>query len=86
MDPMTFASLAQIRILLLPVGSIKRPSFEKWASEIRSFENIRLGDIPADPQEDKGASSMTVLMFTGSKSAIPKHDSCLTPWHPVIYT
>lgn len=54
MDSFTFASLAQIKILLMPVGSIKRSVFDKWASEIREFDNIRLGDIPADPQEEKG--------------------------------
>lgn len=54
MDPLVFASLAQIRILLLPVGKIRRADFNKWAEEIRSFDSIRLGDIPADPQEDRG--------------------------------
>lgn len=54
MDPLDFGSLAHIRILLLPVGSIKRIDFEKWASKIRSFTNIRLGDIPADTREEKG--------------------------------
>lgn len=54
MDSFTFASLAQIKILLMPVGPIKRSVFDDWASEIRKFDNIRLGDIPADPQEEKG--------------------------------
>ncbi|KAI0093921.1 TRAPP II complex [Irpex rosettiformis] len=53
MDPLDFGSLAHIRILLLPVGPIKRSDFEKWAYEIRSFENIRLGDIPADAREER---------------------------------
>ncbi|KAH8106969.1 TRAPP II complex [Cristinia sonorae] len=64
MDPLAFASLAHVRILLLPVGSIKRPSFEKWASEIRSFDTIRLGDIPADPSEEK-ARFMPSPLATG---------------------
>lgn len=54
MDSFTFASLAQIKILLMPVGPIKRSVFDDWASEIRKFDNIRLGDIHADPQEEKG--------------------------------
>ncbi|KAI0079931.1 Trs120-domain-containing protein [Panus rudis PR-1116 ss-1] len=53
MDSMSFASLAQVRILLVPVGSIRRQTFDKWAEEIRTFETIRLGDIPADPHEEK---------------------------------
>ena len=55
MDPLEFGSLARIRVLLLPVGAIKRAAFEQWAAEIRSFQSIRLGDIPADTREDKGA-------------------------------
>ena len=61
MDLLDFGSLAHIRILLLPVGSIKRASFEQWASEIRTFENIRLGDIPADNREEKGAHASSHL-------------------------
>ena len=55
MDLLDFGSLAHIRILLVPVGNIKRPVFEQWAAEIKSVENIRLGDIPADSREEKGA-------------------------------
>ncbi|KAJ3559110.1 hypothetical protein NM688_g536 [Phlebia brevispora] len=53
MDILDFGSLAHIRILLLPVGNIKRAAFDHWVKEIRSFENIRLGDIPADTREEK---------------------------------
>lgn len=56
MDPLDFGSLAHIRILLVPVGSIKHATFTQWASEIRTFENIRLGDIPADSREERGLS------------------------------
>ena len=60
MDLLDFGSLAHIRILLLPVGSIKRAAFDQWAKEIRTFENIRLGDIPADHREEKGEFSTRV--------------------------
>lgn len=53
MEASPFASLAQIRVLLVPVGNIRRSAFEKYAGLVRSFENIRLGDIPPDPREDK---------------------------------
>jgi trafficking protein particle complex subunit 9 len=56
MDPLEFGSLARIRILLLPVGAIKRSAFEQWAAEIKTFQSIRLGDIPADMRDDKGVS------------------------------
>jgi hypothetical protein len=55
MDNYAFASLAHVQILLLPIGSIPQPTFEKYAAEIRSFEAIRLGDIPADAKGERGA-------------------------------
>ena len=54
MDNFSFASLAYVRILLLPVGLIPQASFESYAAEIRSFESIRLGEIPADTKDGKG--------------------------------
>lgn len=54
MDSYAFASLAHVRILLLPVGAIPRSTFEKCAAEIRSFEEIRLGDIPSDKKDERG--------------------------------
>ncbi|KAF8312015.1 hypothetical protein DL93DRAFT_2115414, partial [Clavulina sp. PMI_390] len=53
MDGTPFASLAQIRILLVPVGTIRRSVFEKYAGLVRSIEHIRLGDIPPDSRDDK---------------------------------
>lgn len=54
MDTHAFASLAHVRILLMPVGAIPQSTFEKYASDIRSFDTIRMGDIPVDHKEDKG--------------------------------
>jgi hypothetical protein len=56
MDFHAFASLAHIRVLLIPVGSIPRATFETCAAEIRTFHDIRLGDIPTDSKGDRGAS------------------------------
>ncbi|KZT26443.1 hypothetical protein NEOLEDRAFT_1062821 [Neolentinus lepideus HHB14362 ss-1] len=53
MDYHAFASLAHVRILLVPVGSIRRATFDKWATEIRNFDNLRLGDIPADSKDER---------------------------------
>lgn len=54
MDTHAFASLAHVRILLVPVGTIPQSTFEKYAAEIRSFDCIRLGDIPADTKDYRG--------------------------------
>jgi len=50
-----FASLAHVQILLLPVGQIPRETFDVYAAEIRTFESIRLGDIPGDAKDERGA-------------------------------
>lgn len=54
MDNHAFASLAHVQILLLPVGTASQASFERYASEIRGFDTIRLGDIPADAKGERG--------------------------------
>lgn len=54
MEYNAFASLAHFRILLLPVGSISRKTFDQWATEIRTLENLRLSDIPPGTKDEKG--------------------------------
>ena len=51
-----FAALAHIRILVIPVGPIPRSTFEKYAAEIRTFDSIRLGDIPSGMKDERGMS------------------------------
>ena len=66
MEPFAFGSLAHIPILLVPIGNIRSTAFERWASEIRSFDSIRLGDIPADRKDERGEcynSRKTMLYF-----------------------
>ncbi|KAJ7449836.1 TRAPP II complex [Mycena latifolia] len=64
MDTHTFASLAQVRILLVPVGTIPQATFDKYAAELRTFDAIRLGDIPAD-NKDERARFMPNPLSTG---------------------
>ncbi|KAF8077925.1 TRAPP II complex [Lyophyllum atratum] len=64
MDTHAFASLAHVRVLLIPVGTISRSSFEKYAADIRSFDSVRLGDIPAD-HKDERARFMPSPLSTG---------------------
>ncbi len=52
MDCSTFAALAQIQILLLPIGSISRTTFDLWARTIRTFNEIRLSDVQGDSKDD----------------------------------
>lgn len=53
---LAFASLAKIRILLLPVGSVSRSIFSHWQEEFKTFDEIRLSDVPADNRDDRGAT------------------------------
>jgi hypothetical protein len=53
MEYNAFASLSHFRILLVPVGSISRATFDQWAAEIRTLENLRLSDIPPGTKDEK---------------------------------
>ncbi|KAH9180692.1 TRAPP II complex [Lactarius sanguifluus] len=53
MEYNAFASLSHFRILLVPVGSISRATFDQWAAEIRTLENLRLSDIPPGTRDEK---------------------------------
>lgn len=57
MDPFVYGSLAQVRILLLPVGHIRRSTFEKWAQEIKNIDSIRLGDLTTDIKDERCTST-----------------------------
>lgn len=44
----SFVSPAKIRILLTPAGPDVSPAdFEQWAANVRSFETIRIADLPS---------------------------------------
>lgn len=63
MDTHAVASLAHARILLVPVANISKAAFEKHAAEIRAFDHIRLGDIPADNQDERGAFTVHLNQY-----------------------
>ncbi|TFK42560.1 transport protein particle complex subunit [Crucibulum laeve] len=73
MDTHAFASLAHVRILLVPVGSIPQSLFEKYAAEIRSFDSIRLGDIPADAKDEKARFMPSPLSTGHLHLSFPTH-------------
>jgi trafficking protein particle complex subunit 9 len=61
MEYNAFASLAHFRILLVPVGSISKKTFEQWAAEIHTLENLRLSDIPPGTKDEKGKHTLFPL-------------------------
>jgi len=54
METHAFASLAHVRILLIPVGLIPKPLYESYAAEIRSFTTLKLAEIPAETKDGRG--------------------------------
>ncbi|KAG1756741.1 TRAPP II complex [Suillus paluster] len=74
-----FAALAHIQILVLPVGPIPRTAFEKYAAEIRTFDSIRLGDIPTGMKDERARfmpnplSSGHLYLSYPSHPAPPRH-------------
>ncbi|KAJ8078800.1 hypothetical protein AAF712_001246 [Marasmius tenuissimus] len=73
MDTHVFASLAQVRILLVPVGPISPDLFEKYASEIRSFDSIRLGDIPEATSDERARFTSNPLSTGNLHLSYPSH-------------
>ena len=53
METNAFASLAHLKIIIIPVGSISKPVFDKWATIIRTFQDIPLADIPPARHDDR---------------------------------
>lgn len=66
MEYNAFASLAHFRILLLPVGAISRATYDRWAAEIRTLENLRLSDIPPGTKDEKGEHLYSVSVGPAS--------------------
>ncbi|KAG8861203.1 hypothetical protein FRB96_003153 [Tulasnella sp. 330] len=79
MDGTPFASLAQIRILLIPIGNISNEAFEQWASIIRSFEHIRLDEIPPETREEKNRFLGPPLLAGNLHLSYPTHPP--PEWH-----
>lgn len=87
MDYNAFASLAHFRILLLPVGSISRATFDQWAAEIRTLESLRLSDIPPGTKDEKGEHTFTPVHHPlscrpSSIYAQPQVQGIFTPMFP----
>ncbi|KAG2134424.1 TRAPP II complex [Suillus bovinus] len=91
MNSHAFAALAHIPILVLPVGPIPRAAFEKYAAEIRTFDSIRLGDIPAGMKDERARfmpnplSSGHLYLSYPSHPPPPRHIS-LSLFRPSHFT
>jgi hypothetical protein len=52
-DPLSPIAPARIRVLLLPVGRIKRSRFLTYVELLQQQSLVRLGDISPDPRPDR---------------------------------
>lgn len=59
MDSYAVAALAHVRVLLVPIGSISKRTFDQWAAEIRTIDAIRLSDIPPGTKDEKGGFNLS---------------------------
>jgi len=76
-----FAALAHIQILVLPVGPIPRATFEKYAAEIRTFDSIRLGDIPSGMKDERGMPTSFCIHESNSSILVsPFHAKPTFKW------
>ncbi|KIY43410.1 hypothetical protein FISHEDRAFT_53353 [Fistulina hepatica ATCC 64428] len=73
MDSHAFGSLAQLQILLIPVGLIPQSSFESYAAEIRTFEEIRHVDIPESGKDDRDRFMPRVMSGGQINISFPSH-------------
>ncbi|KAI3482537.1 hypothetical protein L1887_54778 [Cichorium endivia] len=86
----SFIDHAKLRILLAPVGDIDEAEFAKWCDAVRSFETIRLADLPsscaARQQAARHAASGSSASASTSTSPILQtgeiHLSFVTSYDP----
>ena len=76
MESFPYGSLAQIRMLLLPVGNIRRSTFETWVQEIKGIDTIRLGDLTTDVKDERCTSRLGWPRLYHPFSLRPQHASC----------
>lgn len=86
MEYFSVGSLSHFRILLLPIGSISRTTFEQWAAEIRTLETLRLSDIPPGTKDDKGKHAPPRPYTPLLSPLLAQRDLCQAPNLRVICT
>ncbi|KAH9946027.1 TRAPP II complex [Epithele typhae] len=66
MESFAYGSLAQIRILLLPVGNIRRSAFDSYAQDIRSIDTVGLADLTTDVKDERSRFMPNHQLASGS--------------------
>ncbi|KAG8836757.1 hypothetical protein FRC18_010798 [Serendipita sp. 400] len=53
MESNAFSTLARLKIMVIPVGSISKAAYEEWNALLRAFESIPLVDVPPVRNDDR---------------------------------
>ncbi|GAC99849.1 hypothetical protein PHSY_007452 [Pseudozyma hubeiensis SY62] len=65
----SFIDHAKLRILLAPVGGISEADFAKWCDYVRTFETIRLVDLPSNCSARRRAAAASSANGSSSSSS-----------------
>ena len=57
-DPISPIAPARVRVVLLPLGRIKKQRFDGFVERLRVENTVRLGDISPDALADKSKNSL----------------------------
>lgn len=60
-DPVSPTAPARVRVLVLPVGRIKKSRFMSFVSRLQQESAIRLGDISPDGRPDKSTHTLRTV-------------------------
>ncbi|GAB7345364.1 hypothetical protein MBLNU457_3712t2 [Dothideomycetes sp. NU457] len=84
-DPLSPVAPARVRVLLLPVGRIKRSRFESFVERLQGEPAVRLGDITPDARPDRNLFSPLAfpegtLLLNLSTSLPPASQAAFAPY------
>ena len=60
LDPLSPIAPARVRVLLLPVGRIRRSRFQTFVTRLEPQFVVRLGDVSPDGRPDRSTHSFRV--------------------------
>ncbi|SPO28950.1 related to hypercellular protein (hypa) [Ustilago trichophora] len=75
----SFIDHAKLRILLAPVGGVSETDFAKWCDYVRSFETVRLADLPSSCSARRRAAAAAAASTTGSSTPSGSSSSSSSP-------
>ena len=80
-NAISFASMAEVQLLLLPVAMDSAPpgTFDKYASEIRSFEELRMETMGSWTEDNQGRHTLSLDVSCRKSNASASTDNSSGP-------